>query len=54
MEKSKPDLSLLTLHKKPTSEGGMLYKQYYYQYGMTPDLKGLLMTNLGWNEEHIA
>ena len=52
-ERSKFDLSVLTLPTKPKSQGGMLYRQYYYQFGMTPDLREQLEKKLGWKAQQI-
>ena len=52
-EKGKIDLSVLTLPTKPKSQGGMLYRQYYYQFGMTSDLKEQLVKKLGWETHQI-
>ena len=52
-ETSKFDLSVLTLPMKPKSQGGMLYRQYYYQFGMTPDLREQLEKKLGWKAQQM-
>ena len=32
----------------------MLYRQYYFQFGMTPELRSHIATTLGWNKEQIS
>ena len=44
--KFKPDLSMLTLPRQPTEEDSMLYRQYYFRFGMTPELRSHLVTVL--------
>ena len=52
--KFKPDLSMLTLPEQPTEEGSMLYGQYYFWFGMTPELRSHITTTLGWSKEQIS
>ena len=52
-EKRTLDLSVLTLPTKPKSQGSMLYRQYYYQFGMTTELKEQLEKKLGWKVNQI-
>ena len=52
-ETTKFDLSVLTLPMKPKSQGGMLYRQYYYHFGMTTALQEQLKERLGWNTQQI-
>ena len=52
--KFKPDLSMLTLPRQPTEEGSMLYRQYYFRFGMTPELRSHITTVLGWSKEQVS
>ena len=52
-EKTRLDLSVLTLPVKSKSQGSMLYRQYYYQFGMTSELREQLEKKLGWKVKQI-
>ena len=45
---------MLTLPEQPTEEGSMLYRQYYFRFGMTPELRSHITMTLEWNKEQIS
>ena len=51
---SHPDLTMLPIPENPLEEGGVLYRQYFCQFGMTPELREYIMLNKRWTPEHIT
>ena len=51
---SHPDLTMLSIPENPLEEGGVLYRQYFCQFGMTPELREYIMLNKKWTPEHIT
>ena len=51
---SHPDLTMLPIPENPLEEGGVLYRQYFCQFGMTPELREYMMLNKNWTPEHIT
>ena len=51
---SHPDLTMLPVPEVPTEEGGLLYRQYFCRFGMTPELRKYLMHTKNWTSEQIT
>ena len=51
---SHPDLTMLLIPENPLEEGGVLYRQYFCRFGMTPELREYIMLNKRWTPEHIT
>ena len=51
---SHPDLTMLPIPKIPTEEGGVLYRQYFCRFGMTPELRKYIMQTKNWTSEQIT
>ena len=51
---SHPDLTMLPIPENPLEEGGVLYRQYFCRFGMTPELREYIMLNKKWTPEHIT
>ena len=51
---SHPDLTMLPVPEIPTEEGGLLYRQYFCRFGMTPELRKYMMQIKNWTSEQIT
>ena len=51
---SHPDLTMLPIPEIPTEEGGLLYRQYFCRFGMTPELRKYIMQTKNWTSEQIT
>ena len=51
---SHPDFTMLPIPENPLEEGGVLYRQYFCRFGMTPELREYIMLNKRWTPEHIT
>ena len=51
---SHPDLTMLPIPEIPMEEGGVLYRQYFCRFGMTPELREYIMRTKNWTSEQIT
>ena len=51
---SHPDLTILPIPEIPMEEGGVLYRQYFCRFGMTPELREYIMRTKNWTSEQIT
>ena len=45
---------MLPIPEIPTEEGGVLYRQYFCRFGMTPELRKYIMQTKNWTSEQIT
>ena len=51
---SHPNLTMIPIPENPLEEGGVLYRQYFCRFGMTPELREYIMMTKKWTPEHIT